>query len=498
MPTAPQQAAVREFVESVGAGTLSATAACEDVLAHIERIEPHLGALLSQDREAALTQAAAVDAKVAAGDDPGALAGVSLTVKDVISVAGQPLTAGSKILRGYTPPYTATVAQRLLDAGAVIVGKNNLDEFAMGSSNENSAYKLVHNPWDLARVPGGSSGGSAAAVAAGYGLASLGTDTGGSVRLPAALCGVVGLKPTYGRVSRHGVVAFASSLDQVGPIGRSAADVARIFDVIAGPCRFDSTCVSAPLEPTEKQLERDLSGLRVGVPHQFVTTAAGLHAGVRASTEQAIDTLRSLGAVIVDVELPHTQHSIATYYLVATAEASANLQRYDGVRFGHRAELQTGEGIESLYARSRSEGFGAEVKRRIILGTFALSSGYYDAYYERACRVRRLIHDDYTNALQKCDVLVGPTCPVPAWRLGEHTKDPLAMYLMDIFTTGASLAGVPALSVPVTPADGLPVGLQIIGKHFDEATILRVGHHLGGANQAHLARPDLSELGALS
>lgn len=468
--------------ESIAAQTSSATAAVTEALATIERCDDAIGAMLSVDGPAALERAATLDAAVASGEDIGPLGGVPVTVKDVISVVGMPLTAGSKILAGYHPPVAATVAARLTEAGAIVLGKNNLDEFAMGSSNENSAFRPVANPWALDRVPGGSSGGSAAAVAAGYGFASLGTDTGGSVRLPAALCGVVGLKPTYGRVSRSGVVAFASSLDQVGPIARTTRDVARVFDVIAGPCSLDATCVDRPFEATEPQLKRDLNGLKVGVPREFLDDAKGLDEGVAASVRAALSTLEKLGAERVEVSLPHTRFAIATYYVVATAEASANLQRYDGVRYGHRAELGADDDIGTLYARTRAEGFGAEVKRRIVLGTFALSSGYYEAYYDRACRVRRLIHDDYVSALQRCDVLVGPTSPVPAWRAGELTDDPLAMYLMDIFTTGASLAGVPALSVPITPVDGLPVGLQVIGRHFDEATILAVGHQLGLEN----------------
>ena len=478
----------------IATGELTSVDATKAALLQIERVDNALGAMLHIDGDGAMRRAEQIDQAIANGAPAGPLAGVPVTVKDVISVPDMPLTAGSKILTNYTPPYSATVTHRLLDAGAVIIGKNNLDEFAMGSSNENSAYKPVRNPWAADRVPGGSSGGSAAAVAAGYGFGSLGTDTGGSVRLPAAFCGVVGLKPTYGRVSRHGVVAFASSLDQVGPLARSVTDVARLFDVIAGPCDYDSTCVSQPATNTEATLEDGIEGLCIGVPRQFLADADGLDDAVRASVQEAIVKLQQLGATTVQVDLPHSRYSIATYYLVATAEASANLQRYDGVRFGHRAVLNSGDAVETLHARSRSEGFGDEVKRRIILGTFALSSGYYDAYYEQACRVRRLIYDDYQQALTQCDVLIGPTCPTQPWKLGERTSDPLSMYLMDIFTTGANLAGAPALSVPIAPANNLPIGLQIIGRHFDEATILRVGHHLSMSLGSHLLRPDLDKL----
>ena len=348
----------------------------------------------------------------------------------------------------------------------------------------------MKNPWkgpggkDL--VPGGSSGGSAASVAAHMAMGATGTDTGGSIRQPASFCGIVGLKPTYGRCSRWGIVAFASSLDQVGPIARTVRDAATLLQVIAGPCALDSTCSARPVDDLLSRVGMSLKGLRVGLPHAFFDGAEGLDIGVRASIDGAVAALVERGAELVDVRLEHSAASIATYYLVATAEASANLQRYDGVRFGHRADIGADGAIEDLYARSRSEGFGTEVKRRIMLGTFALSSGYYDAYYERACRVRRLLHDSYVAALSKCDVLVGPVCPTTAWKLGERTADPLALYLMDIFTTGASLAGLPAMSVPVAPANGLPVGLQIIGRHFDEATIIGVGdavtQALGSAN----------------
>ncbi len=469
---------LRACAEAIAAGEVRAVDATEAALRRIEVEDGGLGAMLHVDAQGALERARGIDADRAAGREIGVLGGVPLTIKDNIGVPGMPMTAASKILGDYRPPFAATVTERLLAAGAVILGKNNLDEFGMGSSTENSAFGPTRHPTDPERVPGGSSGGSAAAVVAGYGQGSLGTDTGGSIRLPAALCGAVGVKPTYGRVSRHGVVAFASSLDQVGPITRTVADAATLLRVIAGPCDRDSTCSSGPVPDMLAALDKPLAGLRIGLPRAFFEAADGLQAGVLASTEAAVQALRDAGATMVDVDLPHSRYAIATYYLVATAEASSNLARYDGVRFGRRAELEPGASVDDLYAHSRGEGFGPEVKRRIVLGTFALASGYYDAYYERACKVRRLIHDDYVNALADCDVLIGPVCPTTAWKLGEHTADPLQMYLMDVFTTGASLAGVPAMSVPIAPADGLPVGLQIIGRHFDESTMLRVGHRL--------------------
>lgn len=473
---------------AIAQGALSAEAITAAVLQRVQTTNPHLNALLHVDAEGALSQARAVDAELAAGRNPGPLAGVPITIKDMISVARMPLTAGSRILAGYVPPYEATVIERLRNAGAVLIGKASQDEFAMGSANETARTGPVRNPWSLDRVPGGSSGGSAAAVAAGMGFGSLGTDTGGSVRLPASFCGVVGLKPTYGRVSRHGVIAYASSLDQVGPMGRSVADVARLLGVIAGHCAKDSTSADVPVVDYEADLQRDLCGLRIGIPSEYLTDAQGLDDAVRARVEAAAAQLADQGATLVPTSLPHTPHSIATYYLIATAEASANLARYDGVRFGHRAAAATG--IDDLYRRSRSEGFGAEVKRRILLGTFALSSGYYDAWYDKACRVRRLIHDDFARALTDCDALIGPTSPVPAWPIGAMSQDPLAAYLMDIFTTGANLAGLPALSVPLPPtAEGLPVGLQIIGRHFDEAMILRIGAASTRASGADRLRP---------
>ncbi len=478
---------------AIADGSLTSEAITAATLARIAARDPALRAMLHVEHDGAMERARSIDLLRAKGKAIGPLGGVPVTVKDMISVVGMPLTAASKILDGYTPPYDATVTARLRAAGAVILGKTNQDEFAMGSANETSAMAPARNPWAMDRVPGGSSGGSAVAVAAGLGFGSLGTDTGGSIRLPASFCGVVGLKPTYGRVSRYGVIAYASSLDQVGPFGRSVADVARLLAVIAGPCGSDSTCAQKPVPDYSKALGGDLRGLKIGIPREYLADADGLDATIRQRMDEAARLLVELGATIVQTRLPHTRQSIPAYYLIATAEASANLARYDGVRFGGRVDRPAG--VDDLYERSRSEGFGVEVKRRILLGTFALSSGYYDAWYDKACRVRRLIHDDFTSALQDCDLLMGPTSPVPPWSLGEMTDDPISAYLMDIFTTGANLAGLPALSIPLPPTnDGLPVGLQLIGRHFDEATLLAVGDACNRANRAHLLRPATPEV----
>ncbi|MFZ4578877.1 MAG: Asp-tRNA(Asn)/Glu-tRNA(Gln) amidotransferase subunit GatA [Myxococcota bacterium] len=475
-PLLPHERSLTACAQAIAAGDVSAEAVTRAALERIEAQNPLLNAYLHVAATSALQQARAVDQTRAAGEMLGPLAGVPISVKDLIAVQGMPLTAGSRILQGYTPPRDATVVQRLRAAGAVILGKTNLDEFAMGSSNEASAYGAVRNPWNTQRVPGGSSGGAAAAVAAGLGVAALGTDTGGSIRQPAALCGIVGLKPTYGRVSRLGVVAYASSLDQVGPMTRTVRDAARLLQVIGGPDPDDATSDGRTLPDLEADLDRGVAGLRVGVPHEFLDGAQGLDVAVRTRINSALLALQVRGATLVPVALPHTRHTLATYYLIATAEASANLARYDGVRFGRRAEARPSDGIDDLYARSRGEGFGTEVKRRILLGTFALSAGYRDAWYDKACRVRRLIHDDFDRAWQTCDVLAGPTSPVVAWKLGEFVQDPLAMYLMDVFTLGVNLAGLPALSLPVgLHPDTLPVGLQLIGRPFDEATLLRAG-----------------------
>ncbi len=448
---------------------MTATARTEACLGQIAARDAELGAFLHVATDAALARAAALDAQTT---PPGPLHGLPIAVKDNIAVAGQPLTAGSRMLAGYLPPRDATVVARLLAAGAVLVGKTNLDEFGMGSSTERSGFGPTRNPLDPARVPGGSSGGSAAAVAADMAWAALGTDTGGSIRQPAAFCGLAGLKPTYGRVSRSGVVAYASSLDQVGPLARTVRDVARVYAVLAGADPLDATSADVPVTPV--QWREDLAGLRIGVAREHLDAAEGLDPAIHARITAALAALQARGATIVPVTLPHTRHGIAAYYLVATAEASANLSRYDGLRYGQRTDRPPT--LDALYTRSRGEALGDEVQRRILLGTFALSAGFQDAFYLKACRVRRKIAEDFQTAWHVCDLLLGPTSPVAPWLLGEKVTDPLAMYLMDAFTVGPSLAGLPALSVPVgVDAQRLPIGAQLIGRPFDEATLLAVG-----------------------
>ena len=426
---------------------------------------------LALSRERAMAQADRVDSLIKAGAKLPPLAGVPIGVKDVLAMRGAPATAGSRILEGYEPPYDATAVTRLEAAGAVLLGKLNCDEFAMGSSNENSAYGPVRNPRALDRVPGGSSGGSAAAVAAGFCVASLGTDTGGSVRQPAAFCGVVGVLPTYGRISRFGLIAFASSLDRVGPFTRSVEDAALLLEVLAGEDRLDATSADRPVGHYVAELAKGVEGLRVGVPEEYF--GEGLDPEIRAAVERTIDGLREAGCTVKPVRLPHTRYAIPTYYVVATAEASSNLSRFDGVRFGLRE--RSAETLGGMYRETRERGFGAEVKRRILLGTYALSAGYYDAYYRKAQQVRTLLARDFLAAFAEVDVLVGPMTPTPAFRLGEKTDDPVSMYLADIYSVAASLAGICGVSVPCgVTAEGLPIGVQIMAGHFAEATMLRV------------------------
>lgn len=449
--------------------TATAAARVRACLTQIAARDGEIGAFLHVDDAGAKARASALDVEPQA---TGLLHGLTIAVKDNIAVVGQPMTAGSRILANYAPPRDATVVERLLAAGAVLIGKTNMDEFGMGSSTELSGFRPTRNPLDLARVPGGSSGGSAAAVAADMAWAALGTDTGGSIRQPAAFCGLAGLKPTYGRVSRLGVVAYASSLDQVGPLAKSVRDVARVYAVIAGHDPLDATSADMAVAPVTWR--EDLAGLRVGVAREHLDAAEGLDAQVRTRIEQAVAELRARGATVVPVSLPHTRHAIAAYYLVATAEASANLSRYDGLRYGQRTDNP--QTLDALYTHSRAEALGQEVQRRILLGTFALSAGFQDAFYQKACRVRRKIAEDFSQAWHTCDVLLGPTSPVPPWKLGEKVADPLAMYLMDAFTVGPSLAGLPALSVPIgCDAEHLPIGAQLIGQPFAEATLLAVG-----------------------
>jgi aspartyl-tRNA(Asn)/glutamyl-tRNA(Gln) amidotransferase subunit A len=451
----------------------SATALAEAFYARIDSDDPKIGAYLTLSKERALGKAAQVDVLAEKGGKLPPLAGVPVGIKDVLVTKGVRTTAGSKILGNYIPPYDCTAVVRLEAAGAVVLGKLNCDEFAMGSSNENSAWKTVHNPRDLSRVPGGSSGGSAASVAADMAIAALGSDTGGSIRQPASFCGVVGLKPTYGRVSRYGLIAFASSLDHIGPLTKTVKDAAIMLRTIAGRDPMDSTSAELPVPDYVAELEKPVKGMKVGVAKEYL--GEGLDPEVRSAIEAAIQKLASLGCEIVEVSLPHTRYAIPAYYLVATAEASSNLARFDGVRYGHRAE-----GVHSLsdmYRCSRDQGFGAEVKRRIMLGTYALSAGYYDAYYLKAQRVRTLLTRDFEEAFKKVDAIVAPTCPTAAFKLGEKVDDPLAMYLADIYTVTANLAGIPGISIPVgNTKEKLPIGMQIFGKHFDEAGILCVAN----------------------
>jgi aspartyl-tRNA(Asn)/glutamyl-tRNA(Gln) amidotransferase subunit A len=469
---------------------VSARELTEAVLQRIEAVEPRVEAFLSLAAESARAEADAADRLIAAGECRP-LTGIPLAVKDLICTRGVPTTCGSRILEGFVPPYDAFVIRRLRAQGAVILGKLNMDEFAMGSSTENSGFKATRNPWDTGRTPGGSSGGSAAAVAAGMCLAALGSDTGGSIRQPASHCGVVGLKPTYGRVSRFGLVAFASSLDQIGPLTRGVEDAALFLGAIAGHDPDDSTSVPQPVPDYAAALARggDLRGVRVGLPREYAAPE-GLDPEVGAAVAAAVATLESLGAVRVEISLPHTRYAVAVYYVIAPCEASSNLARYDGVKYGLRAADPAD--LMQMYRGTRSSGFGAEVKRRIIIGTYCLSAGYYDAYYGKASQVRTLIVDDFKEAFAACDVIACPVAPTPAFRIGENVDDPLTMYLSDIFTISANLAGIPALSVPCGhSAAGLPIGLQLMGRHFDEQMLLRVAHGFEQATGFHAKKPDL-------
>jgi aspartyl/glutamyl-tRNA(Asn/Gln) amidotransferase, A subunit len=475
-------AAAREQLDN---GSLSATELTKALLERIAQVEPQIHAYLVVDEEGALAQAARADERLKAGER-SPLLGIPLSIKDVIATKGTSTTCGSRILENFVPPYDATVIKRLKDAGAVLLGKVNCDEFAMGSSTETSAFGATYNPWDTDRVPGGSSGGSAASVASSSSLASLGTDTGGSIRQPAALCGVTGLKPTYGRVSRYGLVAFGSSLDQIGPFTRSAEDAALVMQVIAGQDPLDGT--SSPVEVPDYRaaLTGDIRGLKVGVPKEYFVE--GMQPGVESAVRAALKQLQELGAELVEVSLPHTSYALPVYYIIAPAEASSNLARFDGVRYGPREQ---GESMWDEISRTRGERFGAEVRRRIMLGTYALSAGYYDAYYRRAQQVRTLIRRDFQQAFEQVDILAAPTTPSVAFRIGEHADDPLAMYLEDVCTLPINLAGLPGLVVPCGFSENLPVGLQLIGKHFDEATLLRVGDTYQRATDWHTRTPAL-------
>jgi aspartyl-tRNA(Asn)/glutamyl-tRNA(Gln) amidotransferase subunit A len=477
-----------ELATALSRGETSSEALTGAFLQAIRQRDPHVRAYLHVDEASVLEQARALDARRERGEPLGPLAGVPVALKDVLCTAGQPTTCGSKILERFVPPYDAHVVTRLKEAGAVLLGKTNLDEFAMGSSTENSAYQVTRNPWDRERIPGGSSGGSAAAVAACEAPLALGTDTGGSIRQPAGHCGVVGLKPTYGRVSRFGLVAFASSLDQIGPLAHDVTDAALLLEVIAGHDRRDSTSVNKPVPPYSQTLDQPVKPLTIGVAREYF--GAGLDAEVEQSVREALRVYEELGATVKEVSLPNSPFAVATYYVVATAEASSNLARYDGVHYGHRAP--SFDNLIDMYSRSRGEGFGPEVKRRVMLGTYVLSSGYKDAYYVKALQVRRLIKDDFDEAFAQCDVIMGPVSPTPAFKIGERTADPLAMYLSDIYTISANLAGIAGVSIPCGfTKSGLPIGLQIQAPPFEEEKLLRVARMHERATDWHTRRPKL-------
>jgi aspartyl-tRNA(Asn)/glutamyl-tRNA(Gln) amidotransferase subunit A len=463
----------RELRDLVRSREVTASEVAQSFLGRIDAVDGRVGAYVDLWRDHALEQAGRIDAQIAKGEDPGPLAGVPIGLKDNLCTSYGTTTCASKILAGFESPYDATIVSRLREAGAVFLGKLNMDEFAMGSSTENSSIKRTCNPWDLGRVPGGSSGGAAAGVTVCEAALTIGSDTGGSIRQPAAFCGCLGFKPTYGRVSRYGLVAFASSLDQIGPFARNTEDLALAMNAICGHDPLDATSADLPVPDYTQSLTEDLHGLTIGLPNEFYTGA--LNEAMREKVLGAVDVLRGLGAKTVDVSLPHTDYGIAVYYIIAPAEASANLARFDGVRYGHRSRAATT--VDEMYKLTRTEGFGPEVKRRIMLGTYALSSGYYDAYYLKAQKVRALIRRDFDEAFAKCDVIATPTTPTPAFAFGEKTDDPLQMYLNDVYTNSVNLAGVPGLSVPCGLIDGkLPAGLQLIGRPFAEDTLIRVSY----------------------
>ena len=483
----------REIAKGVRSKAFSAREVAEAALKSAHALDPKLKAFVTLLDDVALKAARHVDERLAKGESVGRLAGVPIALKDNLCLKGTRTTCSSKILENYIAPYTSTAVQCILDEGGIPIGKTNLDEFAMGSSTENSAFFTTRNPWDLTRVPGGSSGGSASAVAAGIVPLALGSDTGGSIRQPACLCGISGLKPTYGRVSRYGLVAFASSLDQIGPFARSIADAALLTAVMSGKDTRDATSADLPVatELFDLASPKNLNGVKIGIPKEYFIP--GTDPEIDAAVKTAIDVYRSLGAETVEVSLPHTEYACAIYYVIATAEASSNLARYDGVHYGHRTREKTG--LVELYSRSRAEGFGAEVKRRIMLGTYALSSGYYDAYYLKAQKVRSLVRADFTAAFKRVDAIVCPTSPSAAFKIGEKSSDPLAMYLSDIFTISANLAAIPAVSLPCGfTSGGLPIGMQLMGKDFDELGLLRIAAAYEGCTAHHLASPIMSGL----
>jgi aspartyl-tRNA(Asn)/glutamyl-tRNA(Gln) amidotransferase subunit A len=479
---------VHELHDMLRRGETTAEAVVGSVLGRIKAVDGKVKAYITVTEDLARARATEADRRIKAGDAASPLLGIPVAVKDNMCTAGVKTTCASKILAGFTPPYDATVVARLKNAGAVLCGKPNMDEFAMGSSTENSGFFITRNPWDLERIPGGSSGGSAAAVAAGECIAALGSDTGGSIRQPAACCGVVGLKPTYGRVSRYGLVAFASSLDQIGPITKDVKDCAIMLNAIAGRDVRDSTSADIPVPDFTQTLKKDVKGMKIGLPKEYFIE--GMDAEVDKAVRESVRTLEGLGAKIVEISLPHTDYAIATYYILATSEASSNLARYDGVKYGYRTPSP--RDLMELYMKTRAEGFGAEVKRRIMLGTYALSAGYYEAYYKKGQQVRTLIKRDFEEAFKKVDVVATPTSPTAAFKIGEKTTDPLQMYLSDIFTISVNLAGIPGISVPCGfTASGLPIGLQLLGRHFDEAAVLHAAYAYEQATEWHLKRPAL-------
>ena len=479
-----------QMIATFRQGETSASDAVEQCLSAIASRDPQIGAFLHVDADDARQQAATLDEKRRSGQPLGLLAGLPVAIKDVLCTRGQPTTCASRMLQNFRPVYDAHVIERLRAADALLIGRTNLDEFAMGSSSENSAYQQTKNPWDVTRTPGGSSSGSAACVAARMTPVSLGSDTGGSIRQPAGLCGITGLKPTYGRVSRYGLIAYASSLDQVGPFATDVTGAALLLEAIAGHDPRDSTSVNQPVPAYSQSVDQPLAGLRIGVAREHF--AEGLDPEVAGRVRAALEVYQSLGAVLKDVELPHSKYAVATYYLIAPSEASSNLSRYDGIHYGHRTE--TFESLAELYAGSRGEGFGPEVKRRIMLGTYALSAGYYDQYYVKALKVRRLIRQDFDRAFAEVDVIAGPVTPTPAFKLGELADDPLAMYLSDIYTISANLAGIPGLSIPCGfSTSGLPVGLQLQAPPFEEERLLRAARMYENATEWHRQSPPLSQ-----
>jgi aspartyl-tRNA(Asn)/glutamyl-tRNA(Gln) amidotransferase subunit A len=472
------QASLVEIRDAVRSKKASAVEVTKHFLSRIDQFDKQINSFVSVN-DRALDEAAAVDKAVASGHEVGPLAGVPIAVKDLLCTEGLRTTACSKILANYIPPYSASVVNRLRQAGAVVLGKTSLDEFAMGSSNENSFFGPVKNPWDHSCVPGGSSGGSAAALAARLAPGAIGTDTGGSIRQPASFCGVFGIKPTYGRVSRYGIISFASSLDQAGPMARTTKDCAVMLEAISGKCSYDSTSSDEAVPQWSQQIKQDLKGVRLGLPKEYFSEK--IDADVTRVTESAIDALKARGATTVEISLPLVKYAVSIYYLIATSEASSNLARYDGVRFGYRSNFEThpASTLEDFYARNRGEAFGEEVKRRIMLGTYALSSGYYDAYYNKAGQVRRLLRDEFLREFEKCDVILSPVTTTPAFKIGSRISNPLEMYLNDIFTTSTNLAGLPGMSVPVGfSAGGLPIGVQLMAKHFNEQSIFDVSQAL--------------------